>query len=101
MGEYLPLLNPIPAGPLTFLEIVKSNGLRLFKFFYFSNTNKCPSLLTFYTNCLSSQAYWLNALLYLYPTKSIFRPTYGHWVWIFYSSLESLQQKEADDCTFF
>ena len=29
----------------------------------------------FYTHCLSSQAYFQNALFYLYQTKSMFRPT--------------------------
>ena len=48
----------------------------------------------FYIHCLSPQAYCLNALFY--PTKSIFRPTSGHWIFTFYSSLESFEQKKTD-----
>ena len=33
----------------------------------------------FYTCFLSSQAYCLNALFYLYQTKCIFEPTCTHW----------------------
>jgi len=44
------------------------------------------------------QAYCPNPLFYLYPTKSIFRPTFGHWISTFYSSMKSLEQKKAD-CT--
>ena len=40
----------------------------------------------------------MNALFYLYQTKSIFRPTLDHWISTFYSSLKSLNQKKAD-CT--
>ena len=49
-----------------------------------------------FTYCLSSQAYCLNALVYLYLTKSEFWPTSSHWISTFYSSLESLQHKETD-----
>ena len=45
----------------------------------------------FYTNCLSPQAYCLNALYYLISTSV-------HWISTFYSYLETLDLKEAD-CT--
>ena len=75
----------------------------------------CSNFLTFLNNtCSSHEAQsgafiptaWvlshtaLNALFYLYPTKSIFRPTSGHWILTFYSSLEDFEQMEAD-CTIF
>ena len=74
-------LNPIPAGgggvpgnpppPLIiFGDYSKSIGLRLLIFF------------TFLTN-----KYCLNASFYLYPTKSLFRPTSGHWIWTFFLAL--------------
>ena len=48
----------------------------------------------------SSGILHLNGLFYLSSTKSIFRPTFRHWISTFYRSLESLEQKEADYTTF-
>ena len=95
-------LNPIPAGgrslglPLTFFgDNSKSIGLRLFKFFDFLLWAAQSKVFCAY--CLSPHANYLNALFWLYLTKSIFRPIFGHWI---YSFLESLEWKEAD-CTIF
>ena len=82
--------------PLTFFgDNSKSIGLTLFNFFTFL-TNTCSSLkaqngLFIPTAWVLRQTYCLNALFYLYWTKSIFRPTSGH----LNSYLESLEKKEA------
>ena len=72
----------VPGNPLTYFGYnSRSIGLRLFKFFTFL-TNTYPLFYGgrrgFYTYCLSPLAYCLNALFYLYPAKSIFKPTYSH-----------------------
>ena len=69
------------------------------KFFDFSNTLGWN--LSFYTTAwVFRYTYCLNALFYLYQTKSKFRPTSSHWISTFYSSLESLEHEKAD-CTIF
>ena len=89
--------------PLTFFgDNLKSITSKEINFFTFL-TNYQMSLTLglkrgFYTNYLSPLAYCLNVLFYFYPTKFIFRPTSGHWISTFDSSLESLEHKEAD-CT--
>ena len=50
-------------------------------------------------NSLKHQ-YCLNALFYLYQTKSIFRPASGHWILTLHGYFVSFEQKEAD-CTIF
>ena len=54
----------------------------------------------FYTNCLSPQAYFRNALFHLYPTKSILRPTSGHWIFHYIALWKALNKKEADSTIF-
>ena len=44
-----------------------------------------------YTYCLSPKAYRLNALIYLFQTKSKFRPTSSPRISTLYSLLQSLQ----------
>ena len=82
-------------------DVLWSIGSEAIQIFYFSNWQISLTLKRgFYTYCLSPQAYCLNAIFCIYPTKSILRPTSGHRISTFYSSLESLEQEEAD-CTIF
>ena len=39
-------------------------------------------------------------LIFPIPGKSTLRPTSGHWIWTFDSSLESHEQKEVDYTNF-
>ena len=91
-------VNPMWAGgrvnltpnPIGFLRQLKK------KFELWSS-----NFLAFLTNtCHSLKAYCLNALFYPFQNKSIFIPTSSHLISKLYSSLESLQQKQAD-CTIF
>ena len=65
----------------------------------------CSDFLTFLTNTYAPStldiitAAWVLRHTEL-QSKSIFRLTSGHWILKFYSSLESLKQKEVD-CTIF
>ena len=73
--------SPIPAGggvhgagpPHVFWK-PKGIGLRLLEFFDFSNT--CHSLKAQIGTFINT------ALFYLYTTKSIFKPTSGHWIFV-------------------
>ena len=60
-------------------------------------TNTCPSIkdTRWAIFCLSPSGILPKCL---YQTKSISRPTYSHWILTFYSSMESLLQRQAD-CT--
>ena len=88
-------LNPIPAvgPPSVFEHNSKSICLRLFTFFDFS-INKQFRLKVELFNLLPA-ACCLNALFYLNQTKLIIRPSSSHWILIFHSFLEILQQKKA------
>ena len=66
--------------PYVFKDDSKSIGLRLFQVFWLTlapNFRLKSRLLTY---CPSPQPHCLNALFYLYQTKSISKPPSGHWI---------------------
>ena len=78
------IFNPIPAvGGVGGLEITQ----KVFKVIKWSEAAVKIFILILLTHAAhskplsrSTQTYCLNALFYLSPTKSIFRPTFGHWI---------------------
>ena len=103
------ILNPILARgggglgpPWRFLEITRKVLV----------STGCSNFLNFLTNTLAQSGAFIPTarvlrhilpeclILQFFPTKSIFRPSSGHWILTFYSSSESFKQKEAD-CTIF